>query len=273
MNRMLTQVTDTFIAVADSHGQFLQEFEKFPEHKVRVIRNGIDCSRFVPSEPARGELRQELGLGPETPLVGIVAALRNEKNHQMLVEAAAKMRARHPDAHWIIVGDGPEQESIEARADDLGVLDRIHLLGTRHDTDKLVAALDVFTLCSLNEASPVSILEALACEVPVVATDVGSVSESIIDGRTGYLIPSKDSQAMSDRISCLLADSGLRQKMGQAGRELVVQTGSLTSMVDGYQQMAIDLYDRQVRQEQARHSRRSNPARSPNHASETGQVI
>ena len=249
MNRWLTGITDTFIAVADSHGEFLRDFEKFPASKVRVIRNGVDCERFVPSTTAREELRDELGLHGDTPLVGIVAALRSEKNHTMLIRAAAEVRKINPDAHWVIIGDGPERATIEALANELGMTDRVHLLGTRHDTDKLVAALDVFTLCSLNEASPVSILEALACQVPVVATDVGSVGESIIDGQTGFLIPSEDVHAMCGRVSELLAAPELRRMMGSIGRDLVLKTGSLQSMVDGYQRMAIELYDAQIRSE------------------------
>ncbi|MFK8113554.1 MAG: glycosyltransferase, partial [Rubripirellula sp.] len=201
MNRLLTPITDAFIAVADSHGQFLTDFEKFPAGKVRVIRNGVDCDRFVPSLTARSEVRDELGLPQDTPLVGIVAALRSEKNHSMLVRAAAQVRQQIPDAHWLIVGDGPERTKIERLADELGIADRIHLLGTRYDTDRLVAALDVFTLCSLNEASPVSILEALACEVPVMATNVGSIRESIVEGETGSLIESEDTEAMSAAVT------------------------------------------------------------------------
>lgn len=246
MNRLLTGMTDTFIAVADSHGEFLKEFEKFPANKVRVIRNGVDCLRFKPNPSARFDLRSELGLERQTTLIGIVAALRSEKNHTMLVRAAAKMRDQHPEAHWVIIGDGPERTTIEHLAAELGISDRIHLLGTRHDTDQLVAALDVFALCSLNEASPVSILEALACQVPVVATDVGSVGESIIDGKTGYLIGSEDTDALADRVCRLLSDPEQRASMGTTGRQLVLNTGSLDSMVDGYQRMATELYDRRA---------------------------
>ena len=246
LNRCLTAITDTFIAVADSHGDFLCEFEKFPKEKVRVIRNGIDCDRFCPSDSARVELRDELELSSNTPLIGIVAALRSEKNHSMLVRAAAQMHGQYPDAHWVIIGDGPERSKIESLASELRISDRLHLLGTRHDTDRLVAGLDVFVLCSLNEASPVSILEALACEVPVVATDVGSVGESIVDGQTGFLIESEDVGALADRAARLLSDAELRRAMGSAGRRLVLDSGSLDSMVSGYQQMAIELYDRRA---------------------------
>ncbi|MCC9602625.1 glycosyltransferase [Stieleria sp. JC731] len=244
LNRMLTPITDAFIAVADSHGKFLHEFERFPESKVHVIRNGVDCDRFRPSTEARIALRDELGLPPETPLAGIVAALRSEKNHRLLVRSASQLRERHPDLHWVIVGDGPERESIETEANDLGIRDRIHLLGTRHDTPQLVAALDVFTLCSLNEASPVSILEALACEVPVAATDVGSVSESIIPDQTGLLFESEDVEGMVASVDRLISNRTESQAMGRAGRQLVLRTGSLQSMVGGYQDLITSLYDR-----------------------------
>lgn len=248
LNRRLTPLTDAFIAVADAHGQFLKEFEGFPADKVHVVRNGVDCERFKPDPAAQAALRSELGIADHAFLIGIVAALRSEKNHKMLVRSAAKLHRKCPDAHWVIVGDGPERESIEQLAAELNVTDRIHLLGTRHDTEKIVAALDVFTLCSLNEASPVSILEALACAVPVVATNVGSISESVQDGLSGYLVPSQDVAGMTNAIESLLMDPIRRRQLGESGRELVLRTGSLGSMVDGYQGLATGLYDRRADQ-------------------------
>ena len=152
-----------------------------------------------------------------------MAALRSEKNHTMLVRAAAKVRDAHPNAHWIIVGDGPERTAIESASSELNMTDRIHLLGTRSDTPRLVAALDIFTLCSLNEASPVSILEALSCEVPVMATNVGSIGESIVEGVTGHMIESEDTDAMVQSVCGLLSDPDRRKKLGKAGRELVLK--------------------------------------------------
>ena len=262
LNRWLTPITDTFIAVADSHGQFLTDFERFPADKVRVIRNGIDCDRFAPDALARTRLLKELNLHKDAFLVGIVAALRSEKNHSMLIRAAAQLRDSTPEVHWVIIGDGPLRAEIEAFASELDVADRIHLLGTRHDTDKLIPGLDLFTLCSLNEASPVSILEALACEVPVVATDVGSISESIISGKTGYLIESKDTAALADCVARLRSDGPRRQAIGKAGRELVLETGSLDSMVAGYQSMAEQLYDRRISGERP-HGKRVSPQIEP----------
>ncbi|WP_040765248.1 glycosyltransferase family 4 protein [Novipirellula maiorica] len=252
LNRKLTCITDAFIAVADSHGEFLTSFERFPAAKVNVIRNGVDCDRFRNSPTARESLREQLGIPIDAPVVGLVAALRSEKNHSMFLNTAAMIRdqncdSRLGDTHWVLVGDGPERPAIEKLRDELNLGSRVHLLGTRHDTPELVAGMDVFALTSLNEASPVSILESLACGVPVVATDVGSISESVIEGVTGHLVPSEDVPAMAAAVTRLLNDPAAARRMGENGRDRVVATGSLDSMVRGYQSLATRLYDSKVR--------------------------
>jgi glycosyltransferase involved in cell wall biosynthesis len=237
LNRLLTPITDAFIGVADSHGDFLREFEKFPARKVNVIRNGVDCDRFRPDTAARCDVRNELALPAHAQLIGLVAALRPEKNHAMLVQAAARLAERHPDLHTLIIGEGPERATIEPLIAELGLSDRVHLLGNRSDTPRLLAAMDLFTLCSLNEASPVSILEALAAGTAVVSTDVGSIRETVIPEQTGLLVQSEDIEGFASAISRLLDDESARITMGQSGRELVMRTGSLTSMVEGYQML------------------------------------
>lgn len=242
LNRLLTSITDKFIAVADSHGRFLHEFEKFPQAKVEVIRNGIDCDRFKSDSTARELIRSELGLKQSDHVIGIVAALRPEKNHPLLIQCAARLRHRFPKAHWLIVGDGPERPALEALCVQLDVVDCVHFMGTRHDTPNILAAMDVFALCSLNEASPVSILEALATEVPVVATNVGSVSESVVDGETGFLVPSEDLDQFAEQVGELLGNAELRIQLGRAGRVRVIKNGSLESMVSGYEKLILDGY-------------------------------
>ncbi|MGV3485110.1 MAG: glycosyltransferase [Planctomycetaceae bacterium] len=256
LNRMLTPITDGFIAVADHHGVHLAEQEGFPAERVHVIRNGVDCERFQPSESAREAIREELGLPDHVKLVGIVAALRPEKNHVMFVDVAKQICVQRADVHFLIVGDGPQRPEIEAAIRQHQIEDRVHLLGTRHDTPRIVAAMDLFLLCSHNEASPVSILEALACQVPVISTRVGSVAESVIDGQTGYVVDRDDRKSMSRRALSLLDRPATCDSMGTAGRELVLRSGSLDSMVEGYTVLVETLY-RQKRGTFAR------PARNP----------
>ncbi len=242
LNRMLTPLTSGFIAVAEHHGLHLSQHEGFPEDKVHIIRNGVDCERFKPTYMAHSQLCQELGIPKTSLLVGIVAALRPEKNHAMFVSVAKAVCDQRKDVHFVIVGDGPERSSIESQVQSLGLSEHVHLLGTRHDTPAIVAGLDLFLLCSHNEASPVSILEALACQVPVISTRVGSVAESVVDDKTGYLVEPGDGDAMAERTLNLLTDAALRQRLGQAGRNLVRQTGSLEAMVEGYTRLIEKLF-------------------------------
>ncbi len=242
LNRMLTRITDGFIAVAESHGRFLVEYEKFPPEKVFVIPNGVDTERFRFCVRRRQEWRQQLGINDRTPAVGIVAALRPEKNHEMFLRAARAVRQVRRDAVFVVAGDGPCRHDLEKLSTDLGLLDSVRFVGSISDTPGLLSAIDVFALTSHNEASPVSILEAMACGRPVVAPQVGSISDSVQDGRTGYLIPKGDTQAAAERWLELLGDPDLRAAMGRTAREFVCHSSSLETMTDGYTTLIESLF-------------------------------
>lgn len=244
LNRALTPITDAFIAVAKPHGKFLVEFERFPAKKVKVIPNGVDTNRFAPA-PQSNAVREELGVSASTPLVGILAALRPEKNHELFLSVAARVRKSIPDAQFVVIGDGPQRESIEELATTLGLLGErpaLHLLGNRSDVPAILAALDVLTLTSHNEANPVSILEGMSCGVPVVATDVGSVAESVCEDQTGYLAPADDEVTLANRVIELIDDPIRRQAMGTAARRHVIEHSSLEVMVGGYERLLESLY-------------------------------
>ena len=247
LNRWLTPITDAFIAVAKPHGQFLIDFEKFPASKVVVIPNGVDTTRFIPNQGARAVVRQELGLPPDTPLIGIVAALRPEKNHTLFLEAAKRVLTKFPRAHFIIIGEGPERPSIEQTIASLQLGSNVTLLGTRSDTPKLLASLDVFALTSHNEASPVSILEALSCGVPVVSTRVGSVAESVHDQWNGFTVEPGDADALCERIKYLLWNRSTAEVMGSNGREHVQTHGSLETMVRMYEHLIHRIFDQKTK--------------------------
>lgn len=242
LNRLLTHWTDAFIAVAKAHGEFLSSFERFPANKVHVIPNGVDTQVFQPNPSMRRLIRRQLQIPESSPLVGIVAALRPEKNHGLLVRSAVRVLIDQPECHFVIIGDGPERPFIEQQIAELGLQHRFHLLGNRQDTPHLLAALDVFVLCSLNEANPVSILEALSTGIPVVSTDVGSIHETVINDKTGFLVPSEDAVAFASRICELLRAPQRASKLGRNGREHVVRGWSLDNMVNGYQSLIEQIY-------------------------------
>ncbi len=243
LNRLLTQITDAFIACAQQHAEHLAVNERFPANRVYKIPNGVDTNRFRPNHTHRYWLREELGIPLDAQIVGIVAALRPEKNHDQFVNAAREVLREHPATHFVIVGDGPMRPEIVDLIAENGLTSHIHLLGNRSDTEKIYAALDVFCLTSKNEANPVSILEALASCVPVVSPNVGSISETVLHGKTGLLTKPLSYEATADAIVQLLGNKLLANTLGLAGRQLVRESWSLEVMVEGYEHLIESLYN------------------------------
>lgn len=247
LNRQLSGITDAFIGVAESHGHYLAEHEGCPADKVRVIPNGVDIERFRPRTES-SSLRAELEIPIDAPLAGILAALRPEKNHGLFLQAASLVHAQFPSAHFLVIGDGPLRPQLEQMSAELGITNVVHFLGNRFDVPELLSLLDVLVLSSHMEANPVSILEAMACETPVVATRVGSVPQSVHDGATGFLVPPGDARQMAARIEQLLTNHSLAQQLGQAGREYVAARASLEQMVEGYQDLIAEIYRKKCHQ-------------------------
>jgi len=258
LNRLLTGITDGFIAVADNHRDFLIQQEGFPQDKVFLIPNGIDTQRFQARTGDRIAWRQRLGIGTTDPVCGIVAALRPEKNHDLFIELATRCGTQISNAHFLIVGDGPERTALEKRARVSRVSERIQFLGNCEDTPGILSAMDMFALTSHNEASPVSILEAMACGLPVVAPDVGSIGQAVLEGKTGFLFPTGDDNLAQQRWLQLLTDSSLRSRLGAAGRGHVETYGSLASMTNGYTEL-IESLVRQTRSRDAVDLARAEP--------------
>jgi glycosyltransferase involved in cell wall biosynthesis len=242
LNRRLTPLTDAFIACANEHGRFLVEHEHFPVDKVRVISNGVDVDRFRRCESGAHRVRRELGISPDSRVCGIVAALRPEKNHELFLRAAAIVLREVPHAVFLIVGDGPRRPNLVALAKELGIDQQVRFLGTRGDIPDVLSLMDVFALTSHNEANPVSILEAMACETPVVATRVGSVAESVRHRKTGFLVAPGSADPLAGRLVRLLTSGQTRRDMGQAARRAVVENWSLDHMVRGYEDLIRDIY-------------------------------
>ncbi len=242
LNRLLTGITDGFIACANSHAKYLVNNEKFPEPKVFMIPNGIDTDRFVFNTNARNQWRSECGIPTDAPVVGIVAALRPEKNHALFLESARLTLESRPDAYFVIAGDGPERPMLEELAASKGIDQQVKFLGSVSEIPEVLSMVDLFALSSHNEASPVSILEALSCERPVVATAVGSINESVIEGTTGYLVTPGDENEMSSRWLKVLNDPQHATDLGTAGREHVIANSSLNSMTEGYMELVESVF-------------------------------
>ncbi len=254
LNRTLTRITDGFIAVAQHHAEYQIQHERFPPSKVFLIPNGVDTQRFRFDTEKRNQWRERLNIPLDAPTISIVAALRPEKNHAMFLQIAANVLQRLPQAHFVIAGDGSLKPDLEQQARTLGIAPQVHFLGTVSDVVGVLSMSDLFTLTSKNEASPVSIMEALACERPVVAPSVGSIHETVRSGENGFLVEVDDIDQATERWLEILSNPELARSMGAAGRARVVEHCSLDSMTEGYTHLIESCFHRKTRPAfQARH--------------------
>lgn len=240
VNKMCLPLVDKVIAQADSHKKFLVSTERFRQEKIKVIYNGIDCERFDKVVDGNA-YKKTLHVPLDVPIVGIVARLSPEKELHIFLGAARKIISVLPYAHFLIVGDGRERNKLEMIAHELTISSNVHFLGMRVDIPQIVSLFDVGVLTSNREAFPNVILEYMAASKPVVATDVGSTSEIVIDGKTGYVVPCGDSKAVADAILKLLSDRSLAREMGDAGNERVKMNFTLHEMVEKYETLFSDL--------------------------------
>ena len=246
LNRRLNSLTDAFIAVAVDHGRYLVDVERFPQDKVHVIPNGIDVRRFQRDIRCGAELRDELGIPRDAPVCGLIAALRPEKNHSLFLRVAARVRQHIPTAHFVLAGDGPIRGQLEQEAALLELHPFVHFLGNHDDVPRILSAMDLFLMTSNNEAKPISILEAMACELPVVATNVGSIFESVEHESTGFLASVGNRDELAQRVIDLLANPERAAEMGSRGRSSVEQNWSLERTIQGYQDLIQSVYQRKI---------------------------
>ncbi len=179
--------------------------------KVVSIPTGIDLARFRPGD--RGEARERIGL-EDAPTVGIVATLRSWKGHRFLMQAIAALGRE--DVRLVVVGDGPQREALGTLAGELGIAGRVRFAGNQPNPAPWMRAFDLFCLPSTaNEGVPQALMQAMACALPVVTTDVGSIAEIVTDGETGVIVPAQDAGALREAIAALLADEPRRRALGE----------------------------------------------------------
>jgi len=231
IERMLAPWTDGIIAVARGQIPFLVQDKGFREDRIRVIYNGIDLADWTPGPRDAGILR-ELSIPPDAPVAGILAMLRPEKDHDTFLAAARLVRERLPDAHFLVVGDGSERPRLEALAAELGVADRVRFTGGRSDVARILTVFDVSVLCSVTvETFPMSFLEAMAMERPLVGTRIGGVPEMIEEGANGHVVPMRDPDALADALVRVIGNRDTVREMGRRSRRIVEEQFSVERMV------------------------------------------
>lgn len=199
--------------------------------RVRVVRSAVDASPWLNPEP-RAAFCAEFGLPEEPPLLGVVAQLIERKGHRYLFEALAALKERQAFS-LVVFGQGPLREELEALANSLGLAERIRFAGFRKDLPRWLGGLDLLVHPALMEGLGVSLLQASAAGVPIIACRAGGMPEAVRDGVSGLLVPPGDSAALREALQGLLEKPARRQELGRNGRRLALEEFSAEVMVAG----------------------------------------
>ncbi len=244
--------TDRIVAISEQQrDEICRRFKVGRYEQFEVIPLGMDFNEIT---SRRGRLREEIGGGAEEPLVGIVGRLCEVKNHSMLIESAAKLKAEGLGARFAIVGDGHMRGQLEEQARDLDVTDRCVFTGFRDDAIALYADFDITALTSLNEGAPLTLIEAMSCGCAVASTEVGGVVDLMgkrRENRDGFIVwdhgvtaPSQDVEAFANALKYLIQHSEVRREMGARGRAFALSQLSrerLTNDIENlYRRLSVD---------------------------------
>lgn len=229
-------LTNSIVAVSQSLREDLTRRVGIPESKVSVVVNGIDTGRFAPRARTNA-LRERLNLDDSHFVVGHVGRFAPVKNQAMLIDAFAVVSAKLPSARLVLVGDGPLRDDLEKRARERGVETLVHFVGEQRDLAPILGDIDVFVLCSLSEGTSIALLEAMACGVPCIATDVGGNGAVLNRGEAGALVSSGDVAALAASVTRVLTSADLAKAYSLAGRSRAQSDYSESAMVRQYEEI------------------------------------
>ncbi len=241
-NRLLLGRGDRVVGVGRAVCEALVRNEGIPAARVGLVYNGIDLDRFASASPGRAAVRRELGLGAGDLVILQVARLDYLKDHATAVRTLRRVVRRRPEAHLVLVGEGPEGPKIRELVAQAGLADRVHFLGLRHDIPRLLAAADLFLLTSVSEGIPLTLIEAMAAGLPVVATRVGGVGEVVEEGRTGLLAPAGDDDGLARHVLRLAGAPDEARAMGRLGRARAEASFSEGVMHERYSELYREMF-------------------------------
>jgi glycosyltransferase involved in cell wall biosynthesis len=258
--RLVRAGLDRIIAIAEAQRDYLVAEEGVPASQVTVIPNGVPLEQpdALERQRRRAEVRTALGCALNTPVIGITAVLRPEKNHELLLRAFARVREELSAAELWIVGEGPRREFLESECARVGLSvgrksgedgmrsaarPAVHFLGRRADARALMAGFDLAVLSSHPrvETLPLALIEAMDAGVPAVSTRVGALAELVEDGISGLLVPPGDEAALAGALLGLLRDPERRAVMGCCGQEIVGARFSVERMVGATERLLLGL--------------------------------
>jgi len=235
VNRLLLRKQDRMVGCGNAVQQALISNEGLPRHRVELVYNGVDLDELGTAPAgARTAIRNEFGFDRADFVAVQVARLHELKDHQTALLAIDVARRTCPDIRLLIVGDGEERPSIESAIAERQLQNHVVLAGMRSDVSSLLAAADVFLLTSISEGIPLTVIEAMAAELPVISTNVGGLPEMIEEGINGHLCDSGDADLLATRLVELSLQPQDRDRMGIAGKIIAEERFSLNQMLSTY---------------------------------------
>ncbi len=223
------RLVDQFIVVDRGSVDALTRRHRISPSRVAVIPNGIEIERFDPSRYERGAWRAKLGIPAGAALIGAVGRLTWQKGFDDLIKALAALD--DPNLHLVIAGDGPDWGDLRTLANGLDVERRVNFAGFVEDVPGLLADLDLFVLSSRREGHPMVLLEAMATGLPVIATDVAGVGDTVVDGVDGRLVPPHDVPILAEAMRAVLGDRAAAARLGRNARKKIQQEYTVERMV------------------------------------------
>ncbi|HSA99603.1 MAG TPA: glycosyltransferase [Anaerolineales bacterium] len=227
------------ISVSEEARQYHLAISGASPSQVTTIYNGIDLSGFVSMDRIRerAAVRAELGIPTDASVLTTVAVLRPQKGIQFMIRALPAVLASHPNTYYLVVGDGSHRDALRAEVQKAGLNDRVIFAGMRRDVARLLAASDIFVLPTLTEALPTVLAEAMAANLPIVASRVGGVPEMVTDGQNGCLVEPEDLDGLVSACSQLLGQYELQRAMGAEGWKTVDQKFNIERQVDKLEEL------------------------------------
>lgn len=245
--RMAYSMADVVFTVTEELREFHAVQASISPARIRVVRNGVDTARFAPCEESRAAARQRLGITSGSFVVGSVGRMVSIKDYPTLLKAAALVASRGVDVVVVLAGSGPELDVLRKQAGDITALaGRVHFVGAATNVPELLNAMDVFVLTSVLEGMSNTILEAMACGRPVVATRVGGNPELVAEGVCGCLFAPGDAADLAKRLEQLAKLPRERCKFGGEARKLAESRFSLHEMIRNYRELYLGLAERRV---------------------------
>ena len=245
LEKLTALITDRIIMLTEQEKRDHLRFNIASEDKFSTIHSGVELDKFLHTSVSPSEMRKILKIPEENLVVGTAGRLTPVKGHRYLIEAASKIVDIRPDTTFVFLGDGELLGELKNMTFRLDIEENVKFPGWRPDVAEVMSIFDIFVFPSLNEGMGKVLVEAMALGKPIVATDVGGISDLVIHGKNGLLVPVTDSQALASGIEFLMTNSKKREEMGNAGKRMAVSY-SVDSMVQKIDKLYVELLKRKM---------------------------